>query len=45
MVYTLRVFLFKIQLFYNSNAFGSCIIRILYTGCAKIKKIILAPKG
>ena len=26
------------QLFHNSNVFGSCIIRILYTGCAKIKK-------
>jgi len=25
-------------LFHNSNAFGSCIIHILYTGCAKIKK-------
>ena len=22
----------------NSNVFGSCFIRILYTGCAKIKK-------
>ena len=39
MVYTLRVFLFKIQFFHNSNVFGSCIIHILYTGCAKIKKI------
>jgi len=27
------------------NIFGSCIIQILYTGCAKIKKIIPAPKG
>jgi len=25
--------------------FGSCIIHILYTACAKIKKIIPAPKG
>jgi len=25
--------------------FGSCIIHILYTECAKIKKIIPAPKG
>jgi len=24
--------------FHNSNVFGSCIIHILYTGCAKIKK-------
>jgi len=23
-------------LFHNSNVFGSCIIHILYTGCAKI---------
>ena len=39
MVYTLRFFsLFKMQLFHNSNVFGSCIIHILYTGCAKIKK-------
>jgi len=32
-------------LFHNANLFGSCIIHILYTGCAKIKKIIPAPKG
>jgi len=32
-------------LFHNSNLFGSCVIHILYTECAKIKKIILAPKG
>jgi len=25
--------------------FGTCIIHILYIGCAKIKKIIPAPKG
>jgi len=25
-------------LFHNSKVFGSCIIHILYTGCAKIKK-------
>jgi len=36
----------KCSLFHNSNVFGSCIIHILYTGCAKIKKkIIPAPKG
>jgi len=34
----------KCSLFYNSNAFGSC-IHILYTGCAKIKKIIPAQRG
>jgi len=26
----------KCSLFRNSNVFGSCIIHILYTGCAKI---------
>ena len=45
MLYNLRLFLFKMQLFYNSNVFGSCNIHILYTGCSKIKKIIPAPKG
>ena len=34
----------KCSLFHNSNVFGSCIIHILYTVCAKIKKIIPAPK-
>ena len=29
----------KCSLFHNSNVFGSCIFHILYTGCAKIKKI------
>jgi len=28
----------KYSLFHNSNIFSSCIIHILYTGCAKIKK-------
>ena len=28
----------KCSLFHNSNLFGSCIIHILYTGCAKIEK-------
>jgi len=31
--------------FHNSNEFGSCFIHILYTGCAKIEKIIPAPNG
>ena len=31
----------KRSLFHNSNVFGSCIIHILYTGCAKIKKIFI----
>ena len=35
----------KCSLFHNANLFGPCIIHILYTGCAKIKKIIPAPKG
>ena len=34
----------KCSLFQKANLFGSCIIHILYTGCAKIKKIIPAPK-
>ena len=33
------------SLFHNAKLFGSCIIHILFTGCAKIKKIIPAPKG
>ena len=36
MVYTLRFFPSKCSLFHNSNVFGSCIIHIFYTGCAKI---------
>src|SRR5215475_6991431 len=28
----------KCSLFHNANFFGSCIIHILYTECAKIKK-------
>ena len=38
MLYILRFFLFKMQFGYNANLFGSCIIHILYTGCAEIKK-------
>ena len=30
----------KCSLFHNANLFGCCIIHILYTGCAKMKKII-----
>ena len=44
MVYTLRFFSSERSLFHNSNVFDSCIIRILYVGCAKIKKLIPAPK-
>ena len=36
MVFTLSFFSLKYSLFHNSNVFGSCIIHILYTGCAKI---------
>jgi len=43
MAHTLRFF--KCSLFHNSNVSGSCIIHISYTERAKIKKIILAPKG
>jgi len=39
MVYNLLFFSSKCSLFHNSNIFGVCIIHILYTGCAKIKKI------
>ena len=38
MVYTLRFFSTICSLFHNSNVFGSCIIHILNTGCAKNKK-------
>ena len=38
MVFTLRFFSSKSSLFDNSNVFGSCIIHIIYIGCAKIKK-------
>jgi len=38
MVYNLLFFSSKCSLFHNSKVFGSCIIHILYTGCAKIKK-------
>jgi len=38
MVYTLRFLSLKCILFHNSNLFGSCIIHILYTECAELKK-------
>jgi len=38
MVYTVRFFSSKCNLFHNFNIFGSCIIQILYTGRAKIRK-------
>ena len=39
MLLTLRFFLFKIskcRSFHNATFFSSCIIHVLYTGCAKI---------
>ena len=38
MLYTLRFFSSKCSLFHNAKFFGSCIINILYTECAEIKK-------
>jgi len=38
MVYTFRFFSSKCSLLHNCNVFGSCIIHILYTGRANIKK-------
>ena len=35
----------KCSLFHIANLFGSCIIHILYTGCAKIKKNNSGSKG
>ena len=35
----------KFSLFHNANLFGSCIIHILYTECAKIKKSNSGYKG
>ena len=37
-IYSPFFFASKCRLFHNSNVFGSCIIHILYTECAKIKK-------
>ena len=37
-IYSPFFFSSKCSLFRNSNIFGYCIIHILYTGCAKIKK-------
>ena len=35
----------KCRLFHNATLFGSCVIHILYTGCAKIKKKKSDAKG
>ena len=45
MLYTLRFFSSKCSLFHNANLFGSCIIHILYTKCAEIKKNNSGAKG
>ena len=44
-LYSPFFFLLKCILFHNSNLFGSCIIHILYTECAKIKKNNSGAKG
>ena len=36
-LYSTFFFSSKCSLFHNANLFGSCIIHMLYTGCAKIK--------
>jgi len=44
-VYKLLFFSSNSSLFHNSNVFGSCIIHILYTGCAKnLKKLFRLQK-
>jgi len=45
MLRNLSFFSSKCRLFHNATVFGSCIIRILPTGCAKFKCKIPAPKG
>ena len=37
--------LHTLRLFHNATFFGSCVIHILYTGCAKIKKENSGAKG
>ena len=44
-LYSPNFFSSKCSLFHNANLFGSCIIHILYTGCAKIKKKNSGAKG
>jgi len=45
MLYTLRFFPSKCSLFHDANLFGSCIIHVLYTRCAKLKKNNSGAKG
>jgi hypothetical protein len=44
MLHTLKFFSSKCRLFHNATFFGSCIIHILHTGCAKKIKKIRMPK-
>ena len=44
-LYSLFFFSSKCSLFHNVNFFGACIIHILYTGCAEIKKNNSGAKG
>ena len=45
MLHNLLFFTSKCRLFHNATFFGSCIIHILNTGCAKIKKKNFGTKG
>jgi hypothetical protein len=46
MLHTLHFFLFKMPfIFHDATCFGSCIIHILHTGCAKTILKIPVPKG
>jgi hypothetical protein len=44
-LHNLRSFLFKMPFIHNSTSFGTCIIHILNTGCAKILKKSSGAKG
>jgi hypothetical protein len=44
-LYSPFFFFSKCSLFHNANVFGSCIIHILYTECAEIKKNNSGAKG
>ena len=44
-LYSPFFFFSKCSLFHNANLFGSCIIHILYTVCAEIKKNNSGAKG
>ena len=45
MLYNLLFFSSKCSLLHNDNLFGSRVIQILYTGCAKLKKNNSGAKG